>query len=497
LSVDYDLVIVGNTNAAHIAALAAVQLPARVALVRPRSSTSFYAHLYPQALHQASLRQSSPAAANQPWQYAAAAVSHFAQRLAPALLAAQGVDVINSNGEFIRQPQLAFKESQRILVAKKYLLATGGQPQIFNIPGLRETGYLTVATLSKVAKREKIPRRWAIVGTESIGVELAQTLCRLGCRVTLLVESAQVLPAEDPDAVAIIQSQLEAAGVILVTQVVVTEVGIQEGAKYLVVNNQNIYVDEIFLAAPERPLVGALGLQAAGVEYDDNGILVNNNLETSNSRILACGSVCGKIWGGYYGEHLAEYEAKLAVHNAFAKKPQQTNYFKIPWVVFSDPQLARVGLTVGDAQQQFQKRIVVLQADYIDNPKAMLAENNVGFLKMMVRRNGRIVGATVVGPEAAELMQIIALAIRQRLSIEALSRFPGVNLTYTHLVVEAARQWRRPALWLRLIDPIWQGLFELRQQLAEAIDRLTKIFSGFFKPSRQIKKKPEVASSSK
>ncbi len=497
MPVDYDLVIIGSTHAAHIAALAATKLSARVALVRPRSSISFYAQLYPYALHQASWHLSLQRNDHDPWKCAQAAVRQLGEQVSPVVLAAQGVDVINGNGEFRRQPQLSFQESRRVLTAKKYLLAMGSQPQIFNIPGLRETGYLTIATLSQITKRERVPRRWAIIGTEAIGVELAQTLCRLGCRVTLLVESSQVLPEEDADAVAIIQSQLEAAGVILVTQVVVTAVGIQEGAKYLVVNNQNIYVDEIFLAAPDNPLVESFGLRQVGVEYDSRGILVNSQLETSNSRVLACGSVCGKVLGGYYGEHLAEYEANLAVRNALVKKFQQANYGKIPWVVFSDPQLARVGLSIGDAQQQFQQRLVVLQASYLDNHKAMMAENNVGFLKIMVRRSGQIVGATIVGPDAAELMQILALAIRERLSIEALGEFPGVTLTHTHLVVTAAQQWRRPARWLQIIDPLWQGQFDARHKLAESIDRCVVWILHLFQSRRGRKKKPETSSSPK
>jgi pyruvate/2-oxoglutarate dehydrogenase complex dihydrolipoamide dehydrogenase (E3) component len=497
LPVDYDLVIVGNTHVAHLAALTAAKWPARVALVRPRSSTSFCAHLYPYALQQASLRQPLQQDARYSWQYAQVMVSQFASKVAPVLLAAQGVDVINSNGEFSRKPQLAFNESRRSLIAKKYLLAMGSQPQIFNIPGLVETGCLTLANLSKVASGEKIPRRWAIIGTDSIGVELAQTLCRLGCKVTLLVESAQVLPAEDADTVAIIQSQLEAAGVILVTQVVVTEVGTQEGAKYLVVNNQNIYVDEIFLASSERPIVESFGLSNVGVEYDQNGILVNNKLETSNSRILACGGVCGKVLGGYYGEHLAEYEANLAVHNALAQRSKPTNYFQIPWVVFSDPQLARVGFTVEDAQRHFEKRLVILQANYLDNPRAMMAEANVGFLKIMVRRSGQIVGATIVGPDAAELMQILALAIRQRLSIEALSDFPGVTLTYTHLVAIAAQQWQRPSRWLQIIDPLLQWQSDTRHRLVDAIDRYVTRICNLFKPRQRLKIRPKTSPSPK
>lgn len=496
MSVDYDLVIVGNTAAAQVAAATAVNLSARVALVLPHSATSCYAYLYPHALQQASLQQSAHWDAHYPWQYAQATVGHFAHRVAPVLLAAKGVDIINGSGEFSQKSQLAFHTDQRRLTAHKYLLAMGSQPQIFNIPGLSQTGYLTIGTLSTVAKNEKIPRRWAIIGTEAIGVELAQTLCRLGCRVTLLLESEQILPEEDPEAVAVIQAQLEAAGVILVTQVVVTKVGIKEGAKYLVVNNQNIYVDEIFLAAPDLPLVDNLRLGNVGVEYDDQGILVNQKLETSNKHILACGSVCGKVLGGYYNEHLAEYEAKLAVHNALTPRPQTTKYVHIPWVVFSDPQLARVGLTVEAAQRRFQRRLVVLQANYLDNPKAMMAENNVGFIKMVVRRNGQIVGATIVGPDAAESIQIIGLAIRQRLHIETLSRFPGVNLTHTHLVVAAAQQWQRPSVWLRVMEPIWQGLSVIRHKLVGFLGG-ANILGGFSQPRHQIKKKPRVVSGSK
>ena len=498
MPVDYDLVIVGNTPAAQVAAATAVELSARVALVLPYSATSCYAYLYPHALQQASLKQSSHWDAHYPWQYAQATVGHFSHRVAPVLLAARGVDIIDGSGEFNQKKfQLAFHIGQRCLTAQKYLLAMGSQPQVFNIPGLSQTGYLTLETLSTVAKNEKIPRRWAIVGTEAIGVELAQTLCRLGCRVTLLVESEQVLPEEDPEAVAIIQAQLEAAGVILVTQVVVTKIGIKEGAKYLVVNDQNIYVDEIFLASPARPLVENFGLGNVGVEYDDQGILVNRQLETSNKRILACGSVCGKVLGGYYNEHLAEYEAKLAVRNALSSQPKSTKYSHIPWVVFSDPQLARVGLTVASAQRRFQQRFVILQANYLDNPKAMMAETNIGFIKMVVRCNGQIVGATIVGPDAAESLQIIGLAIRQRLHIETLSRFPGVNLTHTHLVVAAAQQWQRPLLWLQAMEPIWQGLSVLRHKLVGLIAGGANIFTGFSQPRRQLKKKARVVSGSK
>jgi pyruvate/2-oxoglutarate dehydrogenase complex dihydrolipoamide dehydrogenase (E3) component len=204
---------------------------------------------------------------------------------------------------------------------------------------------------------------------------------------------------------------------------------------------------------------------------------------------LACGSVCGKVSGGYYGEHLAAYEAQLAVNNALSRKLRPVNYDRLPWVIFSDPQLARVGQTEMDARCQFQDRLTILQANYQDNPKALMAETDVGFLKIMVRRSGQIVGATIVGQDAAELIQIIALAMHHRLSIAALSKFSGMDLTYAQLVVVAARQWRPPATWLQIIDPLLQWWADRCQQLTALFDR----FSAH--PQRQ--KKTEVPSSSK
>ncbi len=472
MAVDYDLVIIGNTRAARIAAAEAIQSKARVALVLPPTPMAPYAHIYPHALQQASAHgfHRDP---HYPWQYAKTIVDRLGLQISTATLAAQGVDIIEDSGEFVGKPRLSFKTSRRSLQAKNYLLAMGSQLEVpEEIPGLVDTGFLTVDTLGTVADRPKIPGRWAIIGDEAIGVEMAQALRRLGYEVLMVVESSQILPEEDPDAAAAVQFQLEASGIVLITQKTVQEVGSSDRGKYVMVDQRKYHIDEILIAASERPCVESFGLGGARVEYDLNGVGVDEQLQTSNYRIYSCGSVCGKVLGGYYGEHLAEYEARLAVHNALDKRQQPVDYHKIPWTIFSNPQLARVGPTELDARLQFKKRLTVLRQDYGQSTKALIGENDNGFVKLIVRRSGQIIGATIVGQDAAEMMQIVSLAIRHKLHVNSLGNFPGIALTNTHALVEAARQWQRPALWLRAIDPIGQRILELGRSIGGFFSRL-------------------------
>ncbi len=455
LAVDYDLVIIGNTYAARVAAQQAAER-ARVALVMPPTPLDTGSHFYPHALYQASLHGANRSP-HYPWQYAATAINHLTSDIALPMLAAKGVDIVEETGSFQRLPKLSFNTARRSLRGRKYLLAMGSQPSSdYPITGLAATGYLTAASLSQVLKRLEIPRRWAIIGDEAIGVEMAQALRCLGYEITLIVAADRILPREDPDAVAAIQFQLEASGVKLITNAIVSEAGNQDGSKYVIVNRRIIHIEEIFVAAPEQPLVDSFDLVAARVDYDELGVRVDGKMETSNPAVYACGSVCGMAPGGYYGEHLAEYEAQLAVNNALSRRTRSAKLDHIPWTIFSYPQIARIGITEAVARERFQQRMMVLRSYYHDNAKALLTEHDQGFLKLMVRPNGYLVGATVVGEDAAELVQILALAVWQKVHINALADFPGITITHSRLLVEAARQWRQPSLWVRSIDPLLQ-----------------------------------------
>jgi pyruvate/2-oxoglutarate dehydrogenase complex dihydrolipoamide dehydrogenase (E3) component len=451
VSIDYDLVIIGATMAARAAAIEALRLKARVALVLPAWDT-LQAHpqidLYPHALAQIAaanranqIRLQQPV--SYPWKYANLAIDRVEQQANPALLAARGVDVVVGSGTFSRRPQVAFNVDNRSLIARSYLVATGSMSHCPIIPGLQETGYFVIDKLPTLADRQ-IPLRWAIIGEEAIGVELAQTLARLGCQVTLIVETAQILPYEDPDLASLLQAQLEADGVQIYLETSITAVNRDAEAKLVRLGTDTLAVDEIFIALPDRPLVESFDLAGVGVEYNEKGISIDKKLRTSHPQIYACGSVCGNVLGGYRSNSLTEYEAKIAVRNALSRRKVKIDYGSynlLPWAVYTDPPLARVGMTIGAATNSNRRDLFILEQDFKNSTQAILSNKTSGSCQIIVTDSGRILGAAIVGQNAPELIQTLALAIQHRLKITDLTAFPSLSPSYSEIIDRTAQEW--------------------------------------------------------
>ena len=448
---DYDLVIIGNTAAARAAAIEAVKLGSRVALVLPSTDSltiQTQKDLYPCALGEiAKSYRVDPSRLQSPtsysWKYANLAIERIEQQTDPALLAARGVDLLVGMGEFCRRPHLAFQINDRSLRATAYLIATGGISPYPIVPGLQAAGYLTVDRLPTLADGQ-IPVRWAIIGDEAVGVELAQTLARLGCQVTLIIESEQILPYEDPEIASLLQAQLEADGVQIYLESSVTSIKSDSQAKIVVLGDDSIAVDEIFIALPDRPLVEPFNLVGVGIEYNEKGISVDKHFRTSHRQIYACGSVCGNVLGGYRSNSLTEYEAKIAVHNALFKRKTKVDYRSynnLPWAVYTDPPLARVGMTIETARNGKRRDLIILKHDLIDCTQAILANKTSGLCQIIVDRQGRILGAAIVGQNAPELITTIALAIQHRLKITDLTIAASLSPSYSELLDRTAREW--------------------------------------------------------
>ncbi len=444
---DYDLVIIGATMAARAAAIEALKLKARVALVLP-ASVNLQIDLYPHALAQIAtanrsnqVRLQQPA--SYPWKYANLALDRLEQQASPALLAAKGVDVVFGNGSFGRLPQLAFNVDNRSLRAGAYLVATGSISECPQIPGLQETGYLAIDRLPTLADLP-IPFRWAIIGEEAIGVELAQTLARLGCEVTLIVETAQLLPYEDPALASLIQTQLEADGVQIYLETPVIAVSRDPDSKIVGLGTDKLAVDEIFIALPDRPLVESFNLKSIGVEYNEKGISIDKKLQTSHARIYACGGVCGNVLGGYRSNSLTEYEAKIATRNALSRRKVKIDYNSyngLPWAVYTDPPLARVGMTITTATNSNRRDLFILEQDFKNSTQAVLTNKTSGLCQIIVSARGRILGAAIVGQNAPELIQPLALAIQHRLNITDLTTFASLSPSYSELIDRTAQEW--------------------------------------------------------
>ncbi len=413
MSVDYDLVIVGGSAAGRYAALTAVQQLARVALVERESGLDDY------TIHSPSRELSPDVFAN------------IAEQSNPAVLTAQGVDFIVGSGQFQALPQLAFTVEDRQLRAPKYLIASGSLPAIPEIPGLQAAGYWTLANWQRSPSS---PANWVILGGIPQSVQIAQTLARLGNKVTFIVAQAQILPGFDTGITQLLQAQLEADGVRVFTQTTVTQVQQIQGKKW-VHAGMAIEAEEILVATGLQPNLD-LNLAAVGVRYS-NRLLVNKKLQTTNHRIYACGDVIG----GYDFPNLADYEARIALNNALFSQ-SQVNYKSVPLCVFTEPPLAQVGWTEAQAKRHYPPEdVVVLQQYFKTLAAAQLGDAMTGICKLVVLSNGEIIGGCIFGAVAGELINLIALAIAEKISVKALANLAPIYPSFSEILSQTAQQW--------------------------------------------------------
>ncbi|MBD2387758.1 dihydrolipoyl dehydrogenase family protein [Cylindrospermum sp. FACHB-282] len=485
MTIDYDVVIIGGSLAGHSAALAATQLHATVALVEPKINHGLIHHhtlneigKMVQQLHNAVNLGIHPSQANTiPEIYLNGAtpptpassekspistdwskvmlssqgiVSNLAELNSPANLAALGVDVIFGNGQFHSSPQLAFAVSdaydglrQRLLHARTYLLAGGSSPAIPKIDGLQATGYLTLANIWQSLKEPNPPQNWVIMGGVPQSIEIAQSLAQLGYSVTLIVKHPYILSSIDPEIAQLLQAQLEVDGVRVLTQTSVTQVRRIEGKKWIQAGDKAIETDEILIVTKQQPNLESLNLAAVGVKWHQQRLLVNDKLQTTNRRIYACGDVIG----GYDLANIANYEASIALKNALFFPRTAVNYQCIPWAVFTQPMLGQVGLTEAQAKDQFsQDKVLVLRKYFKSVTASQLRSEITGICKIIVLENGEILGATILGAEAAELINLIALAMSRKIPVKHLASLFPAYPSFSEIIEQTAGEWSKQRL---------------------------------------------------
>ncbi|NEP62160.1 MAG: NAD(P)/FAD-dependent oxidoreductase, partial [Symploca sp. SIO2G7] len=302
---------------------------------------------------------------------------------------------------------------------------------------------------------------WVVIGGSSIGIQLAQTLKRLNCQVTLVTKAPHILIKGDWEASVLVQAQLEAEGIEILTQSPVTQVRQIENKKWVQAGNRAIEADKILLATAQQPNLESLNLEGVGVKFNQQGLQLNKKLQTTNPRIYACGDVTN----GYQFAHIAEYEATIALKNALFAPVFKVNYQSIPWAIYCQPQLAGVGLTEEQARERYGKNVLVVRQYFKTLDKAQLLEETTGFCKLLVRRNGEIVGASLVGAEASELMGAIALAMQQEIKLSAIAKLPYASPTLSEIVYKTAIEWQRQRLSRNhTLQNFLEGFFTLRRK---------------------------------
>ena len=326
-----------------------------------------------------------------------------------------GVRVIQAAAKFVSPTEIEAGDHR--IKARRFVVATGSSPALPPIPGLAEVPYLTNETVFDLAE---LPDHLIVIGGGPIGVELAQAHRRLGTRVTL-IEAFTLMSQDDPEAVEILRRRLIAEGIDLREGVHIARVERQaNGVAVALEGNDDetfsILGSHLLVAAGRRANVDGLGLEAAGVRFSAKGIEVDARLRSSNRRIFAIGDVVG----AYQFTHMAAYHAGIVIRNALFRLPAKVKYHAVPWVTFSDPELAHVGLNEAGARAR-HGQVRVLSWSFADNDRARAERDTEGLVKVVVGRKGRILGATIVSRHAGELIMPWVLAMDRSLKIGAMA----------------------------------------------------------------------------
>lgn len=325
-----------------------------------------------------------------------------------------GVQVIQAAGRFIDAKTVA--AGDYLISARRFVIATGSSPVVPPIPGLNDVDYFTNETLFSNTVR---PEHLIVIGGGPIGMEMAQAHRRLGSRVTV-IEGAKALGKDDPELTSQLLDMIRGEGVDIregtsAKAVLRTAGGVRVEVKG---PNGNEAIDgsHLLLAVGRRPNIAELNLTAAGVQFEKTGIVVDGGLRTSNRKIFAIGDVAG----GLQFTHVANYHAGIVLRRALFRLPAKVKPGQIPWVTFTEPELAHVGLSEPEAGAK-KMRVRVLRWPYHENDRAQAERETHGHVKVVTDAKGRIVGATILGAHAGELIQMWSLAISQGFKIRAMT----------------------------------------------------------------------------
>ena len=352
-----------------------------------------------------------------------------------------GVDVIDGTARFTGPREVDV--GGRRIRARRFVIATGSSPAAPPIPGLDQVPYLTNETVFDLDER---PEHLIVIGGGPIGTELAQAHRRLGARVTLL-ERSTILKKDDREAVDVVRRRLGEDGIDVREGIKIWLVEPHHnGVAVLLGHNgevERIEGTHLLVAAGRRPNTEGLDLEAAGIRYSPKGIEVDKRLRTTNRKVFAIGDVTG----AYPFTHMAGHHAGVVIRNALFHLPAKVSYDAVPWVTYVDPELAHVGLGEGEARERFGDDIRVLRGSFAENDRAQAERETDGLIKIVVGRKGRVLGATIVGAHAGELILTWVLAVREGLKIGSIANLIAPYPTLSEVSKRAAGSYYTPTLF--------------------------------------------------
>lgn len=326
-----------------------------------------------------------------------------------------GVDVVLEQGSFLDKKTI--ETNSHLINAKCFIIGTGSKPFIPLIEGLANVPYLTNETIFEL---QELPKHLVIIGGGPIGIEMSQAFLRLGSQVTIL-QSSSCLPKDDPEITKKLKEILVSEGINLNENVKISsinQVKQQIDIQYQTSDGtqKKINASHLLVATGRRPNIQNLHLESAGIKFSSRGIEVNAHLQTSNPKVYAIGDCIG----GYQFTHVAGYHAGLAIRNTIFGLKTEVETKAIPWVTYTDPELAHVGFI----ESQLKNKEIpykVLHMNFDENDRAQAENRPDGIIKVLVSSNGHVLGTTILGNHAGELIYPWVMAIENKLKLTAIT----------------------------------------------------------------------------
>jgi pyruvate/2-oxoglutarate dehydrogenase complex dihydrolipoamide dehydrogenase (E3) component len=351
-----------------------------------------------------------------------------------------GVTVIRGEARFTGPREIAVGE--RLIRAHRTVVATGSAPMVPPIPGLDQVRYFTNET---IFENEVLPEHLVILGGGPIGVEIGQAYRRLGAEVTI-IERETAMPKDDPELARLLLRRLVDEGIVIRERATVKAVS-QDG------DDINLTVEEagqtsqlrgshLLVAAGRSARTAGLGLEAAGIKFDRNGIIVDKHLKTSTGGIYAAGDVVN----GPRFTHVCSYHAGIVIRNALFRMPAKVDYRSLPWVTYTDPELAQIGMTEEIARKELGEDVRIVRVPYSANDRAQTERAAEGMIKLIAHRRGHVLGASILGAHAGELAHLWVVTIEQKLKLRDLAQMIAPYPTWGELDKAAASEFSRPLL---------------------------------------------------